>query len=173
MQSPTLNVEPSRRCSALFVFVANSTRIGRRTLSNTARRFRIVTRKSARSRALKSGRTPESDTGLLTNIAAGERYEDVLERHLSPRDGKGSRVVTVLLDETARRVDRDDRPVVDDRYPLAHGLGLLHRVRREQDAPSPVAYVLDPTPELPTRLGIEAGGRLVEQEQPRLVEERY
>jgi hypothetical protein len=78
----------------------------------------------------------------------------------------------MLLDQVTRRLGRQQRAVINDRNPIADRLGLLHRVRRQEDAAALLADVLDPAPQLAARLGIKARGRLVEQEQRGIVDDR-
>jgi len=78
----------------------------------------------------------------------------------------------MLLDQVTRRLGRQQRAVINDRNPIADRLGLLHRVRRQEDAAALLADVLDPAPQLAARLGIKARGRLVEQQQRGIVDDR-
>ena len=75
-------------------------------------------------------------------------------------------------DQLARRAERDDLAVVHDRHAVAQPLGLVHVVRGQQDRPAGLLELLDEIPELPPRLRIEAGGRLVEKEQLGIADER-
>jgi len=68
-------------------------------------------------------------------------------------------------DQLARRSERDHPAVVHDGDAVAQPLRLVHVVRRQHDAPPARAQLHDEVPELPARLRIEAGGRLVEEEQ--------
>ena len=74
--------------------------------------------------------------------------------------------------EAHRRIERDQLAVIDDRDPVAELVRLIHVVRREQHGE--FALGLDRVEHLPdarARDGIESGGRLVEEEDPRLVHE--
>lgn len=82
------------------------------------------------------------------------------------------RVVLVLGDQVLRCLARQQRAVVDDRDAIAHRLGLLHRMGGQQNAPALLSDVLDPTPELATRLRVETSRRLVQQQQRRIVDDR-
>ena len=71
-----------------------------------------------------------------------------------------------------RRALDDDLAAADDGHPLREPVGLLQVVRGEQDGQILLhreAFHLDPHGG--PRLGVEAGGRLVEEEHPRLVHE--
>ena len=68
---------------------------------------------------------------------------------------------------------RDDLPLVDDPDPVGEDVGLLEVLRREEDRDA----VLAPEqrnlfPERRPALRVEAGRRLVEEEDPRAVHER-
>ena len=64
-----------------------------------------------------------------------------------------------------RRARRDDAPGRDDRDAVGEGLRLVHVVRGEEDRLAQVAQAADHVPGLAARRGVEAGGRLVEEEQ--------
>ena len=66
----------------------------------------------------------------------------------------------------------DHLAVVHDRHAVAEPLGLVHVVRRQQDRPAGALELVDEIPELPARLRIEAGRRLVEKQQVRIADER-
>src|SRR6266571_4047846 len=67
-------------------------------------------------------------------------------------------------DELARRAERNDLAVIHDRDAVAEALGFLHVVRREQHGAALRAEAANDRPQLPARLRIEAGGRLVENQ---------
>src|SRR5688572_11424863 len=78
----------------------------------------------------------------------------------------------VVGDQGARRALGNDAPVIHDREPLAEPLRLLHEVRSEDQR---LAFGRQPAHALPdevARLRIEPGGRLVEEEKLRIVDER-
>ena len=75
-------------------------------------------------------------------------------------------------DEVARRADRDGLPVRHDRHGVAEALGLLDVVRRHQDRRALAAQPVDQRPQLLAHLRVEADGRLVEQHEPRAVDQR-
>ena len=70
------------------------------------------------------------------------------------------------------RAFRDDVAVVHDGYAVAELFRLVHVVRREHDRPALALEDRDQVPELPARLRIETGGRLVEEEQLGPADER-
>ena len=76
------------------------------------------------------------------------------------------------LDQRARRVQRHNLTVVDDRHPVAQPLGLFHVVRRVDDrhagvSVQPLHVVEDVIP----ALRIHANRRLVQDQQLRLVQQ--
>ena len=74
-------------------------------------------------------------------------------------------------DQLGRRAQGDHLAVIDDRHPVAQPLGLVHVVRRQQDGPALGAEAADDVPELPARLRVEAGRRLVEEQQLRVADQ--
>jgi hypothetical protein len=78
----------------------------------------------------------------------------------------------VLGDQLARRSLGDLPAVVEDDQPVAQALGLVHEVGREEDRLALLEQVLQPLPHQVARLRVEAGGRLVEQQQVGVVDER-
>ena len=98
--------------------------------------------------------------------ALGER------RGISLHGQRDQRLGAVPPLQLGGRVDGERLAVVDDRDPLAQLVGLLHVVRREQRRLPGAVEVLEDPPEVDPRLGVDAGGRLVEEEHPRLVHER-
>ena len=143
-------------------------------LISSARRLFRSTAKSARSSELITSWSggPEAGRELVTDLAPGEPDEHVLEGHLAVGDLANLGVVLVLGDQVLRCLTRQQRAVVDDRDAIADGLGLLHRMGGQEDAPALLSDVLDPTPELTTGLRIETSRRLVEQQQRRIVNDR-
>ena len=74
--------------------------------------------------------------------------------------------------ERRRRVERQDAAVVDDRQALAEPVRLLHVVRREDEGDAALVQAAQRLPQQAPRLGIEAGGGLVEQHHLRVVHQR-
>ena len=68
-------------------------------------------------------------------------------------------------------LDQQASPVHDDQ-PVAEAGGLVHVVGRQQDGKPVRPELLQTLPDLVARLGVEAGRRLVEDQELRLVEER-
>ena len=68
-------------------------------------------------------------------------------------------------DERRRRAERDQPAVVHDADAVAERVRLVHVVRRDQDGAAGFAEPLEHAPELPPRLRVEAGRRLVEKQQ--------
>ena len=65
----------------------------------------------------------------------------------------------------------DDLAVVDDRDPVAERVGLVEVVRGEEDGHALVAQPADLVPHVRAALRVEAGGRLVEEDDLRLVDD--
>ena len=78
----------------------------------------------------------------------------------------------VLGDELGRRPGGDRLPVRHDRDGVAEALGLLDVVRRHQDRDALAAQPVDQRPQLLAHLRVQPDGRLVEQHEPRLVDQR-
>ncbi len=74
--------------------------------------------------------------------------------------------------EVLGRVDREQLAVVDDREPVAELVGLLHVVRGEQDRLAVGVELAEDLPERDAALRVEAGGRLVEEEDRGSVHDR-
>jgi hypothetical protein len=81
------------------------------------------------------------------------------------RLGRGKVREIDRIDQLARGPKRDHSPVVNDCDAIAQTLGFLHIVRGEHDRFSLGAKRGNEIPELPTRLWIETGGRLIEEEE--------
>ena len=73
-------------------------------------------------------------------------------------------------DHRRRAALHDDAPLrqIDD---ALAALGLVHVVGRDQRGQPLDRHVVDQVPEFAPRLGVDAGGRLVEQQQLRLVQD--
>ena len=76
----------------------------------------------------------------------------------------------MLRTSALRRVRDEDAAFVEEGDRAAAG-GLVHVGRREQDRRAARVEVQEEAPELPPRNGVDAGRRLVEEEDLRLVEE--
>src|SRR5438128_2560337 len=99
----------------------------------------------------------------------GHVEEDVLEvgRSLDPLTLES--LVEQSLDESVGWLHRQDRAMVHDRDPVAEGLSLIHVVGGEDNGPPLGTDGLRQLPEVPSGLWIEAGRRLVEKKDLRLV----
>ena len=72
-----------------------------------------------------------------------------------------------------RRALGDDVPAVDDPDPVGEDVGLLEVLGGEEDRHAALGYqALDLLPERRAALRVHAGGGLVEEEDPRTVDER-
>ena len=78
----------------------------------------------------------------------------------------------VAADEFGRCALGHDLALVDDHEPIAELLGLVHVVGRQQQRGALLLEAEQPVPEDVSRLGVEAGRRLVEQQHARVVDER-
>src|ERR1700683_3562122 len=146
-------------------FVLRSRKNGSSRLMTSARRCLRNTRKSARNSDAKTTRSdgPAGRSRLVTDLAPGQADEDVLQGDVSVGDLAHSWIVLVLLDQVVWGLRREQLAVVDDRDSIAHRLGLLHRVRSQEDAPALLAQVLDPAPQLTPGLRVQTRRRLRKQ----------
>src|SRR5262245_10877972 len=76
------------------------------------------------------------------------------------------------MDQFARRAQSDDLSMINDRHPVTEPLGFIHVVRREHDRAAAGLVGADDIPELPSRLRIESGRRLIEKQQLWVADER-
>src|SRR5258705_1304504 len=74
--------------------------------------------------------------------------------------------------QLTRRSQRDHVTVIHDRDAIAKALRFLHVVRRKNDRPAFRLEHRDQVPQLPARLRIEAGRRLIQKEKLRISDER-
>ena len=93
--------------------------------------------------------------GLLELLEDLQRGADHLGDQLHPR-------------QLGRAVLPDQLPVAQDRHPVAHGVDLLEEVRDEEDRHAAVAQGPHDREQLGHLLGVQARGRLVEDEQARV-----
>ena len=77
----------------------------------------------------------------------------------------------VLADEVGRRALGDDATAVHDDQPVAELLGLVHVMRGEHERRTALFQPVQPVPYEVAGLGVEAGGRFVQQEQLGVVDE--
>src|SRR5262245_1480188 len=120
----------------------------------------------------------EKRRNRLGQVARGQQPAALpLPAVAHPRDGGEEGLVDGRLArelDDVRRVEagdqlrrgslRDDPAVVDDRDAVAEAFGLLHVVRREEHRAAGGLEDGDPLPELEPALRIEAGRRLVEEQ---------
>ena len=78
----------------------------------------------------------------------------------------------VLADQRGRRALGHDPALVDHDQPIAELLGLIHVVGGEHQRRALLLQAEQPVPEDVARLRVEAGGRLVEQQDAGVVHER-
>ena len=84
----------------------------------------------------------------------------------------GDAVLRCAHTELARRPDREDPPVLDDRHAVRERLGLVEVVRGQHDRLAELAQRADRLPGRAASLGVEAGRGLVEEDQLRVADER-
>src|SRR5688572_20685063 len=113
-----------------------------------------------------SGR--DATPSLIAQVPSGLRHEHVLERAVMGDDLRRAE----LRDQLLGRAVRDDAAVVDDRHAVAEELRLLHVVRRQQNRSAARPELIEQRPQLTSRLRVEAGGRLVQEQQIRFAGER-
>ena len=80
-------------------------------------------------------------------------------------------VLAVPLAQFGERAFGQDVAAVHDRDPVAEPLGLAHDVRREDDALALVAQLGDRLQQRPGHEHVEAGGRFVEDQHRRIVDD--
>ena len=78
----------------------------------------------------------------------------------------------MLLDQFARRTEGDDLALVHHHQPVAELLGLVHVVGREHQRDTALFEPVEAIPQHVAGLRVETGGRLVEQQQFGLVDQR-
>ena len=156
--------------SAAWPVLTTRKKIGMNIVMNSASGWRIASR---------SERRPECERGAhaatsWTSPAARSRVRPVASRKTSSSVGSSSpprrRRRSAL--SAAGRALAHDQAVVDDRDAVAELVGLLEVLRREEDRR---ALAVDPAQLLPDRQPagrVEAGGRLVEEQDLGLVHER-
>ena len=75
------------------------------------------------------------------------------------------------LYQLSGRPERDDMTVIHNCDSLTQALCLIHVMSGEHNGPTRCPEFLDESPQLPPRLRIESGRRLVEKEQLRVSDE--
>ena len=146
----------------------------RSTSSNPPRSAEDTTRGMIRSEPLTCSSTPPSSHSrprhpLEPLPRARSASAASRRRHVLDRD---DRVGADRLLERRRRVEREDLAVVHDRHALAQAVGLLHVVRQQHDRLAVGVQLAEDLPQREPALRVEAGGRLVEEQDRRPVEDR-
>src|SRR3954452_4831068 len=122
-------------------------------LERRARHRQVAQRLAARERR---ARELVQQRGRVLGLARDDLARLVAPRHAVARGARAER---------GRRPLGDEPPLLDDRDAVAERLGLVEVVRREQDG---LAEVLQRAHDVPRRAasgGVEAGRRLVEEDQ--------
>ena len=138
---------PTPRSARPVGQLAQDRRPDRSRVSETSprrRSGRAARTPSGRSRRATPCRQPEADLGARLAVAA----------------------------EVLGRARRDDPPGRDDRDAVGEHLRLVHVVGGEEDRLAELAQAGDHLPGLAARRGVEAGGRLVEEEQLGVADQR-
>src|SRR4051794_37809410 len=130
-------------------------------LQRWARDLEVVERLAARERL----------AGQLVQRArrvVGDQLDDLAGR-VAVADPHAPRGVDA---ELARRALGEDAPALDDRHAVGERLRLVEVVRREHDGLAELAQRADRLPGGAARGRVEAGGRLVEEDQLRVADQR-
>ena len=133
---------------------------------------------SARTTAASSSAPPLSRTAAASGGAGAalpkrDRTDSTVPRSPGSTGRDLERRAPDLGLELLRRAAGDDLAVVDDRDPVGQDVGLLEVLRGEEHRHALVArQVGDLLPHVRAAGGVQAGGRLVEEEDPRPVHER-
>src|ERR1700736_2957225 len=77
------------------------------------------------------------------------------------------------LPQLLQSAGHDDRALVQDRDPVGEVLGLVEVLGRQEHGRAAVSEVLDYLPDLNAALGVEAAGRLVEEDDPRVADQAH
>src|SRR6188474_185793 len=111
---------------------------------------------------------PDPTLSLIAQVPSGLRHEHILERAVVGDDLRR----TELGDQLFGRAVRDDAAVVNDCHAVAEELRLIHVVRRQENRSAARPELIEQRPQLTARLRVEAGGRLVEEQQIRIAGDR-
>ena len=114
-------------------------------------------RRGARGRTRRRPRRPACGAGVR---AASSTSAPVASKVISPDCAR--HLVGAALHHDAPAGEIDD---------AVAALGLVHVVGRDQHGEAFARHVVDHVPELAPRLGVDAGGRLVEQQELRLMQD--
>ena len=102
---------------------------------------------------------------LLVGLAGLIYDTDVVQERLV------GEIAGLVGDEPGGGVDGDDAPGFHDRDAIAEDFGLFHVMGGQDDRFAALARALDEGPEGVAGLGVEAGGRLVEEEDLGVVDQ--
>src|SRR5688500_322747 len=198
VSAPGLAITPTCSCSSpcwrKAIPSPAASRIGNTKVQNTASGSRMNSRnrtsvscargRPLNPRAARESRGPSflpdslvsrnaSAASLIAQRPACQRHEHILERRVSLARLRRRQVRHVdLIDQLAGPTERNDLPVIYDRDAVTEPLGFLHVVRGENDCLTLGLELRDEIPELAARLWIEAGCRLIEEEQVRVTYHR-
>ena len=121
---------------------------------------RTGSRVRTRTRSPSSARSSHGQLGQVAERpAAGQREADLGRAHVAPAELVGP-------------ADGDDLAVAHDRHPVGQVLGLVHEVGGEEDRLAELAQRADRRPGLTAGGRVEAGRRLVEEDQLGLADQR-
>ncbi len=102
-------------------------------------------------------------------IVGGERGRDRIE---SLAQFERQLLLAELAHQLGLVLDQDDLAVVDDADPVGHVLGFLDVMRGEDDGDAGGAQFAHQLPHVLAQFDVDAGGRLVEKQDLRLVRQR-
>ncbi len=110
----------------------------------------------------------ETGAGDALHLGSSSSASALVGRESAPYESVG---VDALL-ERRRGVEGEDLAVVHDRHTVAELVRLLHVVGREQDRLALLVQLAEELPQREPALRVEAGSRLVHEEDRRPVEDR-
>ena len=128
---------------------------------------------SAGSRWRRRRRTAAAPSSAVSSLLHERRRRRAARRPAAsaPASADGHHVAGDLPLELGRRALGDDLAVVDDGDPVAERVGLVEVVGGEEDGHALVAQPAHLVPHVGAALRVEAGGRLVEEDDLRLVDD--
>ena len=147
-----------------------SSRLDRRTSDVVGCSPRSVTRSSTASPSSAYSRTRSGSTSMRSTRPAIRTAADALCS--DPNRSSTTSRVEYCADQRRRAALGHDPALVDDHDPVAELLGLVHVVRGEHEGGAALLEPEQPVPQHVPGLRVEAGGRLVEHEDARLVDQR-
>ena len=93
-------------------------------------------------------------------LMVGHMLELVLRADVTERENTTGRGALVLVDDDASVANQDDA--------VSIGISFIEIVRREQDRPAARGILANGLPEFAPAFHVHTGGRLVEDQQPRV-----